>query len=48
MHVDSLPADVDLWNNGPTLVGLHGLVDGAMAEFGVEAREGLVYFGQAA
>lgn len=40
-QVLDLPADVDLWNNGPTLVGLHGLLDGVMADFGIEPRDAL-------
>ena len=43
-HVDQLEVDVDLWNNGPTLVGLHGLVDGAMADFGITPRPTERYF----
>ncbi len=34
-----LPADVDLRNDGPTFAGLHGLMDGVMADLGVERRE---------
>lgn len=40
-QVSDLPAYVDLWNNGPTLVGLHGLLDGVMADFGIEPRDAL-------
>lgn len=38
-QVLDLAAHVDLWNNGPTLEGLHGLIDGVMADLGVERRE---------
>ena len=38
-QVLDLPASVDLWNDGPTLAGLHGLLDGVMADLGVERRE---------
>jgi len=31
-HIDTLTADVDLVNNGPTLHGLHTLVDGVLAD----------------
>lgn len=31
-HVDTLTAHVDLVNNGPTLVGLHTLLDGVLAD----------------
>lgn len=39
LQVLDLVPDVDLWNNGPTLHGLHGLLDGVMADFGIETRE---------
>ncbi len=38
-QVLDLSVHVDLWNNGPTLEGLHGLFDGVMADLGVERRE---------
>ena len=34
----TLAADVDLHNHGEHFAGLHGLLDGAMAEWGVEER----------
>ena len=34
----TLDADVDLHNHGEHFAGLHGLLDGAMAEWGVEER----------
>lgn len=37
-HVQQLHAHVDLLNNGPTLYGLHALLDGAMADLGLERR----------
>ena len=37
-HVHSLDAHVDLLNNGPTLYGLHALLDGAMADLHLERR----------
>lgn len=45
LQVLDLVPDVDLWNNGPTLHGLHGLLDGVMADFGVEARDPVFDFG---
>lgn len=45
LQVQILSPDVDLWNNGPTLQGLHGLLDGVMADFGVEARDPVFDFG---
>lgn len=45
LQVLDLVPDVDLWNNGPTLHGLHALLDGVMAECGVEAREPVFDFG---
>ena len=44
-HVLDLPTHVDIWNNGPTLAGLHGLLDGVMADLGVERREPSFDFG---
>lgn len=38
-QVLDLPASVDLWNNGPTLVGLHGLLDGVMADLRIDRRD---------
>jgi hypothetical protein len=35
-HIDSLPADVDLVNNGPTLVGLQSLLDGVLADLRIK------------
>lgn len=37
-HVQHLGAHVDLLNNGPTLYGLHALLDGAMADLNLERR----------
>lgn len=37
--VDALKADMELHNDGPTLVGLHGHLDALMAELGIERRE---------
>ena len=37
-HWADLPADITLVNNGPTLEGLHGLLRGAMADLGLDAR----------
>lgn len=31
-HVDTLTAHVDLFNHGPTLAGLHALIDGVLAD----------------
>lgn len=45
LQVLDLVPDVDLWNNGPTLHGLHALLDGAMADFGVDRREPVFDFG---
>ncbi len=45
LQVLDLVPDVDLWNNGPTLHGLHRLLDGVMADFGVEPREPVFDFG---
>lgn len=36
-HIDALPAHIDLINAGPTLVGFHALLDGALASVGIEA-----------
>lgn len=44
-HVLDLPTHVDIWNNGPTLAGLHGLLDGVMADLDVERREPSFDFG---
>lgn len=41
----TLDADVDLHNHGPSVEGLHGLLDGAMATWGVEPREDGPLFG---
>jgi len=38
-QVLSLPADIDIYNHGVTVDGLHGLLDGAMAQLGIEPRE---------
>jgi len=38
-HADTLPAHHTLVNNGPTLVGLHSLLDGMMAHCDIEHRE---------
>lgn len=38
-HIDALPCDVDLVNNGPTLLGLFTLLDGTMADWGIERDE---------
>jgi hypothetical protein len=38
-HVDELPANIELANNGPTLVGLHALVDSTMAELAIGRAE---------
>lgn len=37
-HAPHLDAHVDLLNNGPTLYGLHALLDGAMADLNLERR----------
>lgn len=37
-HVQTLPAHVDLFNTGPTIYGLHTLLDGAMADLGIDPR----------
>lgn len=42
-HIDKLHAHVTLVNNGPTLEGLHTLIDGAMGDFGIERRGGFGY-----
>lgn len=47
-HVHALPVHVDLVNNGPTLVGLHGLLDGFMADLGIDARANEHSFGNPA
>lgn len=36
-YIDDLPASVDLVNDGPTLAGLHALIDGALESLGVVA-----------
>jgi hypothetical protein len=36
-HIDTLTAHVDLFNHGPTLVGLHGLIDATLADLRVTA-----------
>ena len=38
-HADYLPADHTLVNNGPSLYGLHSLLDGTMAAIGIDQRE---------
>jgi len=38
-HIDALPADVDLYNDGPTREGLYGLIDGTMAHWHIGRRE---------
>lgn len=40
-HFSDMRVDLTLFNNGPTLVGLHGMLDGAMATWGIERRESL-------
>lgn len=40
-QVLDLPASVDLFNHGPTLEGLHTLLDGVMADLQVSRREAL-------
>jgi hypothetical protein len=40
-YIHELDAHVDLVNNGPTLAGLHGLLDGTMADLGIDTRESL-------
>jgi hypothetical protein len=40
-QVATLRADVDLMNHGPTHTGLHTLLDGAMADMGIERWAGL-------
>lgn len=40
-QVLDLPASVDLFNHGPTLEGLHTLLDGVMADLRVERRDAL-------
>jgi hypothetical protein len=37
----NLDADVDLHNHGVTVAGLHGLLDGAMATWGIDERDPL-------
>lgn len=37
--IAELHADVDLVNNGPTLAGLHSLLDGAMADRDIDPRD---------
>jgi hypothetical protein len=37
--IDTMPTFADLWNNGPTLEGLYGLLDGAMASLDIERRD---------
>lgn len=36
-HIMTMTADIDLWNNGPTLHGLHTLLDGVLADCRVRA-----------
>lgn len=38
-HVDTLTAHVDLVNNGPTLAGLHGLLDGVLADLRIKEHD---------
>jgi hypothetical protein len=38
-HADTLPAAYTLPNHGPTLVGLHGLLDATMYDLGIERAE---------
>lgn len=38
-QMDSIEPDTTIWNHGPTLEGLHALVDGLAATLGCEPRE---------
>lgn len=38
-HVDSLPAGIELENHGPTLVGLHALLDSTMSDLAIGRAE---------
>lgn len=38
-RIDELRVDLEIHNHGPTLAGLHALLDGTMATLGIEERE---------
>jgi hypothetical protein len=43
-HTDDMPADTLILNDGPTLSGLHAMLDGTMASLGIEPREDTLYW----